>query len=294
MSDEIGKIEKPSSKDIIGKRKAFICVLLQAPPEASKDLHELIQKYWEALDANITNLESKAGIVKRIFVEGIPGKGEDVSISLKEASLGAWNVLQQRISSGAEFEEFENLEILQKVIDWSKCLNVGLSNRSVAEKISEEFNSTIIDYTKKNKDRTIKKLTNIIEKHDETYSPLSLYFIIDNNLIDEMTEINRLFDELINHVKLEEEIKNLIIYKKALYNSDKSDEFFLLNVLKPLINSDSIWKAHGLNLMGEFFYDKNEKEKSKEFFQQILQLDKINSDIKKNSQIRLQRDLGEK
>tara|TARA_A100001015_G_C15020772_1_gene727862 strand:- start:2068 stop:2715 length:648 start_codon:yes stop_codon:yes gene_type:complete len=161
-------------------------------------------------------------------------------------------------------------------------------------KISEEFNSTIIDYTEKNKDRTIKKLTNIIEKHDETYSPLSLYFIIDNNLIDEMTEINRLFDELINHVKLEEEIKNLIIYKKALYNSDKSDEFFLLNVLKPLINSDSIWKAHGLNLMGEFFYDKNEKEKSKEFFQQILQLDKINSDIKKNSQIRLQRDLGEK
>ena len=70
MSDEIGKIEKPSSKDIIGKRKAFICVLLQAPPEASKDLHELIQKYWEALDANITNLESSicVGRFKTAFV----------------------------------------------------------------------------------------------------------------------------------------------------------------------------------------------------------------------------------
>ncbi len=159
MSDEIGKIEKPSSKDIIGKRKAFICVLLQAPPEASKDLHELIQKYWEALDANITNLESKAGIVKRIFVEGIPGKGEDVSISLKEASLGAWNVLQQRISSGAEFEEFENLEILQKVIDWSKCLNVGLSNRNVAEKISEELkkeSEARIDFISKSIDGNLK------------------------------------------------------------------------------------------------------------------------------------------
>ena len=42
-------------------------------------------------------------------------------MSLKEASLGAWNMLQERVNAGAEFEEFENLEILQKVIDWSKC-----------------------------------------------------------------------------------------------------------------------------------------------------------------------------
>ena len=143
MSDEIGKINKPDSKEIIGKRKAFVCVLLQAPPEASKDLHELIQKYWDAVDNNISNLEGKTGVVKRIFVEGIPGKGEDVSVSLKEASLGAWNMLQERVNAGAEFEEFENLEILQKVIDWSKCLNSGLSNRSVAEKIAEELKKNL-------------------------------------------------------------------------------------------------------------------------------------------------------
>tara|TARA_B100000579_G_scaffold199256_1_gene162944 strand:+ start:6781 stop:7503 length:723 start_codon:yes stop_codon:yes gene_type:complete len=157
MSDEIGKIQKPSSKDIIGKRKAFICVLLQAPPEASKELHDLIQKYWVAIDTNITNLEEKTGAVKRIFIEGIPGKGEDVSISLKEASLGAWNILQERLSSGAQFEEFENLEILQKVIDWSKCLNVGLSNRSVAEKISEEL--------KKESESRINYINNSIDKN---------------------------------------------------------------------------------------------------------------------------------
>ena len=69
MSDEIGKIQKPDSKNIIGKRKAFICVLLQAPPEASKELHDLIQKYWDAVDTNITNLEEKAGAVKRIFIK---------------------------------------------------------------------------------------------------------------------------------------------------------------------------------------------------------------------------------
>lgn len=160
MSDEIGKIQKPDSKNIIGKRKAFICVLLQAPPEASKELHDLIQKYWNAVDTNITNLEKKAGVVKRVFVEGIPGKGEDVSVSLKEASLGAWNILQERINSGAEFEEFENLDILQKVIDWSKCLNVGLSNRSVAEKISEELkkeSESRIDFINSSLDNNLKE-----------------------------------------------------------------------------------------------------------------------------------------
>ena len=139
LNEEIGKIEKPKADKVIGKKKAFICVLLQAPQEASKELHDLIFKYWEAVDKNISTLEEKTGIVKKIFVEGIPGKGEDVAMNLKEASLGAWNVIEERRKTGAEISELENLENLQKVIDWSKCLNVGLTNRSVAEKISEEL-----------------------------------------------------------------------------------------------------------------------------------------------------------
>ena len=62
-------------------------------------------------------------------------------MNLKEASLGAWNVVEERRKTGAEVSELENLENLQKVIDWSKCLNVGLTNRSVAEKISSQVSS---------------------------------------------------------------------------------------------------------------------------------------------------------
>ena len=96
LNEEIGKIEKPKADKVIGKKKAFICVLLQAPQEASKELHDLIFKYWEAVDKNISTLEEKTGVVKKIFVEGIPGKGEDVAMNLKEASLGAWNVVEER------------------------------------------------------------------------------------------------------------------------------------------------------------------------------------------------------
>ena len=75
----------------------------------------------------------------------------------------------------------------------------------------------------------------IIEKKDNTYSPLALYFLVDNKLIQSTDEINDLFDILINETNLDNEIKNLIIYKKALYNADTIEENELLNILKPII-----------------------------------------------------------
>jgi hypothetical protein len=117
--------------------------------------------------------------------------------------------------------------------------------------------------------------------------------LIDNNLIDNKNEINSLFDKLINKTNLDEEIKNLIIYKKALFNSDFSTENDLLQILNPIINSESIWKSHSLYLIAEYFYSKNEKEKAKEFFNQILVLSNANSEIKIEAQKRLNRDLGE-
>jgi len=102
-----------------------------------------------------------------------------------------------------------------------------------------------------------------------------------------------MFDVLIQKTSLETEIKNLIIYKKALFNSNNSDENELINILNPIINSESIWKSHALYLIAEFFYSNNEREKAKEFFNQILILPNSNNSIKLESQKRLNRDLSE-
>ena len=133
----------------------------------------------------------------------------------------------------------------------------------------------------------------MINKKDSTYSPLSLYFIIDNKLIDEKNKINGLFNVIIDETSLDEEIRNLNIYKKALYNADNSNEGELLNILNPIIRSESIWKSHALYLMAEYFYSKNEMQKSKEFFTQIINLKEANQEIKLESQKRLNRDLSE-
>ena len=160
-------------------------------------------------------------------------------------------------------------------------------------KLANQFNITVINFKTEGKQTTIDRLTKLINEHDTTYSPLALYFLIDNNLIDNENEINSLFDELINQTDLDEEIKNLIIYKKALFNSDFSTENDLLQILNPIINSESIWKSHSLYLIAEYFYAKNQKQKAKEFFNKIITLSNSNSDIKLESQKRLNRDFGE-
>jgi len=112
-------------------------------------------------------------------------------------------------------------------------------------------------------------------------------------LISNDSEINSYFDILINEISLDKEIKNLVIYKKALFNADTAQESDLLNMLNPLIKSESVWKSHALYLMAEYFYSKDQKQKSKEFFNQIVSLENSNSDIKLQAEKRLNRDLSD-
>lgn len=161
------------------------------------------------------------------------------------------------------------------------------------EDISNRYNSAIIEYEAANKSKIIPILKDIIDAKDATYSPLALYFIIDNNLINDMDEINSFFDILIDKTFLDIEIKNLIIYKKALFNADQTNEIELLNILNPLLNSDSVWKSHALYLVAEFFYSKGEKQKSKDFFEKIVSTENSNTDILTNAKRRLNRDLSD-
>ncbi len=160
-------------------------------------------------------------------------------------------------------------------------------------KIADNYNTLKINFDSGKNKNLEKEMINIIYKKDETYSPLALYFLIENNIINSTEKINNLFDVIINDLNLDKEIKNLVIYKKALYNSDFASENDLLNILNPIINSDSIWKSHSLYLLGEYFLAKKENEKAKEFFEKILVIENSNPKIKLETQKRIQRDFSE-
>tara|TARA_B100000945_G_C20410152_1_gene612129 strand:+ start:77 stop:721 length:645 start_codon:yes stop_codon:yes gene_type:complete len=160
-------------------------------------------------------------------------------------------------------------------------------------KLSNKYNNIVSEYEALDKNFVINELKNIIEEKNKTYSPLSLFFLIDNDLITSKKKINQYFDLIINDVHLEKEIKNLIIYKKALYNADDISEGQLISILNPIINSNSIWKSHSLYILAEFFFSKAEKRKAKEYFQKILVTENANEQLILEAQKRLKRDLGE-
>tara|TARA_Y100000741_G_scaffold187863_1_gene142966 strand:- start:803 stop:1450 length:648 start_codon:yes stop_codon:yes gene_type:complete len=161
-------------------------------------------------------------------------------------------------------------------------------------KLSNQYFEAIISFGNGDKEKAKKILNKIMIEKDKTYSPLALYFLIDNKLIVSQDLINQNYDNIINNSNLDEEIKFLIIFKKALYNSDFITENELIDILSPIINSKSIWKSHSLYLLGEYFMSKNEEQKAKEFYEIILTLDNSNNKIKALAEKRIQNEFSEK
>jgi len=159
--------------------------------------------------------------------------------------------------------------------------------------LAEKYNNISINFETSNKTNIKNQLIEIIKKKDQTYSTLALYFIIDNEIQASNEEINQYFDIIINEVNLDKEIKNLIIYKKGLFNSEFESENNLISILNPVIKSESIWRSHALYLIAEYFFDKNQNQKAKEFYNKILTYDKSNKNIRLEAQKRLSRDLSE-
>ena len=159
-------------------------------------------------------------------------------------------------------------------------------------KLANKFNKIVTGFENGQKNVN-DELIDIINVKDKTYSPLAFFFLLDNDLISSRDEINSYFDILIKNTPLEKEIKNLTIYKKGLFNSDYVQENELLNILNPIIKSESMWKPQALYLMAEFYLSKNQKQKSKEFFNQIIEMENISPKIKLEVQKRLRSDFSE-
>ena len=155
--------------------------------------------------------------------------------------------------------------------------------------IANKFSIISENYDPRDKKPYYKKMTEIIESYDSTYSPLALFFLIDNQMINSKEEANILFDQILKNTSLEKEIKNLMIYKKTLINADYQPEDKIVDSLKPLINSKSIWKPHSLLLLGDYFLAKGEKQKAKDFYYQILNSNKTNEDIFNQAQRKILR-----
>ena len=129
------------------------------------------------------------------------------------------------------------------------------------------------------RDKGRKILKEIILANNRTYSTLSLFLILDEDLVDDQREISNLFDYLLANNKFEQEVKNLIIFKKTLFLSNFANELEMVENAKQLINTNTLWKPHALLLLGDYFSSKKQYLKAKEFYVQILSLQNLNIEL---------------
>ena len=145
--------------------------------------------------------------------------------------------------------------------------------------LSENYVQAKIYLENGNKDEAISLLKKVIFANDPTYSTLSFFLILNQNLVTDHEKLSTLFDHLLNNNKFEKEVINLLIYKKALFNSNFISESKLLSDIQPLLNTETLWKPHALLLMGDYFVAKKEYIKAKEFYTQILSINNLQKDF---------------
>ena len=145
--------------------------------------------------------------------------------------------------------------------------------------LSENYIQAKIYLENGNNTEALNTLKKVIFANDSTYSTLSFFLILNQNLISDYKEITALYDHLLENNNFEKELRNLLIYKKSLFSSNFVSETELLVTIKPLLNKDTLWKPHALLLLGDYFMSKGENIKSREFYQQILSMNNLHKDL---------------
>ena len=118
------------------------------------------------------------------------------------------------------------------------------------ELISEKFIQAKLLLQNENKSEANKILEEIIFSKNKFYSILALNTILERNLIEDRVKIIEYF-KLLEKMNIEEDQRDLIFLKKALYLIKHSDKEKGYEILKEISNSDSPIKFLAKEILDE-------------------------------------------
>jgi len=153
--------------------------------------------------------------------------------------------------------------------------------------LAESYIEAVVYSKNGDRNKAVNILREVIFANDSTYSTLSLFLILNENLILEKEELLHLFNHVLKENKFEKEVRNLIIFKKALFQSNLVNESELLEAVNPLINTETLWKPHALLLLGDYFFSKRQYFKAREFYTQVLSLKNLHKELYEQAKFQL-------
>ena len=132
-----------SGGDLLTKRKVYLVPFIQPSPGAPDGFDERFNAYWDAVGQQVSRLEARAGVVRRIFAEGILGRGDDALLMLDQSNPRAHRIVKERVDAGARLDEYEDADLFAEVVDWSRCLQVGFISQGVASAVSASYQDAV-------------------------------------------------------------------------------------------------------------------------------------------------------
>jgi hypothetical protein len=131
MSEELGRIEKPAVEEFEKGRKLYFVPLIYGGEEPPEDYLEKFNRYWNQVEDKIGALELKLGPVTRIYHEMVASGGDEGIKTVQELNPKSFDIIKNRLDKGAQLEATEERELLSELMDWSRCLAIGLQSQNV-------------------------------------------------------------------------------------------------------------------------------------------------------------------
>jgi hypothetical protein len=174
MSQELGKVDKPEVSSFKDSRKILQVPLLYAGKNSPADYHDLYEKYWRQVNEMVVKLEGKLGHVTLIYHETVDADGEEGLKMLAGLNPKSHGMVNDRCKESGSLRCIEVSELLEEVMDWERCIMVGLISEKVARQIYEAYGEA-----------SRKRYQFISKTIDETLKPgeVALLFIREGHLV---------------------------------------------------------------------------------------------------------------
>lgn len=133
MSQELGKIERPTAESFEGTRKIFLVPLVYSPAEPPADYVGMLERYWAGVRNQVRRLSERTSQIARIYHEGVYESGETGVKMIEQVNPRGHTLISEFVEANAKVESLEDSELFSESVDWQRCLMTGLVSRKVID-----------------------------------------------------------------------------------------------------------------------------------------------------------------
>lgn len=137
MSQELGRMERPSSEAFRGRRKLLLVPRVYPPSPDEADGVAIVERYWEQVHAQVASLEPGLGPVRHVYHESVTDGGAEALARMESVDEQCHAFIAAKCAAGASYEATEDAEALIDTLDLQGCLMMPFGGTSVPAMLRE-------------------------------------------------------------------------------------------------------------------------------------------------------------